>query len=428
MTPPPRTSPVWILGGAVVSGGSTYALLVVVGRALDPAAYGRFSLFWSGIVIASLGAFLPVEQVLARRTVQAAAGAPGGRGLLGSGVRLSAVIGALALLVFAVTWALQDSSTTRTVLVAAAFAVACVGFTWQFPARGVLAGRHELLGYALVVAVDAVVRLVAAAALWAAGVRAAEAYVVAVAGSALLCGIVGTFLARRAAAVGVPSSVAGGAAAPVLATAPRSLAADVAGLVAAMLCMQLLLNSPVVVAGTAGSSAAQVAAGHMLALLTLVRVPVFLAQSAQGGYVARAAGHAHHGRRTELRRLVAGIGGAVLGIGAVMVLGVAALGPQVVTWVFGPDYVVDRGVATLAAAGIAVYLVASVANDLAVALGSRRSTAAWVGAAVIGALVLVVPAGLETRALLPLLCGSAVAACVMVPVVVRRVRTEGEPA
>lgn len=430
MTRPPRTSPVWILGGAVVSGGSTYALLVVVGRALDPAAYGRFSLFWSGIVITSLGAFLPVEQVLARRTVQAAPGAHGRRGLLGAGVRLSAAAGALALLVFAVTWALQDSSSTRTVLVVAAFAVACVGFAWQFPARGVLAGRHQLLGYALVVAVDAVVRLVVAAALWAAGVRAAEAYVVAVAGSALLCGIVGTFLARRAAAAPDPRSpAAGGDADPlVLTAAPRSLAPDVAGLVAAMLCMQLLLNSPVVVAGTAGSAAAQVAAGHMLALLTLVRVPVFLAQSAQGGYVARAADHAHHGRRTELHRLVAGIGGAVLAIGVVMVLGVAALGPRVVGWVFGPDYVVDRGVATLAAAGIAVYLVASVANDLAVALGSRRSTAAWVGAAAVGALALALPAGLETRALLPLLCGSAVAACVMVPVVVRRVRTEGEPA
>ncbi|WP_454049445.1 hypothetical protein [Cellulomonas sp. Marseille-Q8402] len=419
MNRPPRTSPVWILGGAVVSGASTYALLVVVGRALDPAAYGRFSLFWSGIVITSLGAFLPVEQVLARRTVQSAPGPDGRSPLLGRGIRLSAVVGVLAVLVFAAVWAVQDHDAARALLVVAAFAVACVGFALQFPARGVLAGRHELLGYAVVVGVDAVVRLAAAGALWAAGVRAAEAYVVVVASSAFLCGVVGTVLARRRSAV---PGTAGAAGAPTL--LHRALAADVAGLVAAMLCMQLLLNSPVVVAGTAGDAAAQVAAGHMLALLTLVRVPVFLAQSAQGGYVARAAAHAHHGRTTELRRLVAGIGAAVAVIGVVMVAAVAAIGPQVVRWVFGPEYVVGRGVATIAAVGVAAYLVASVANDLAVALGSRRSSAAWVVAAAAGALTLLVPAELGTRALLPLLAGSAVAACVMVPAVLRRVRPE----
>jgi O-antigen/teichoic acid export membrane protein len=421
MRRPPSDSPVWILGGAALSGAATYGLLVVVGRALDPAQYGRFSLFWSGIVIASLGAFLPVEQVLARRT------AHGGTGLLGRGIRLSVIITVASVAVFGVVWLLPGHGSF---LVVAAFAAACSGFALQFPGRGVLAGRHELGGYALVVCVDAVGRLLVVSVLWAAGVRTVGPYVLAVAASAVLCGLVGVGLARRARSRSAHAATLDAVGGPVGRPAPdpRSVAGDVGGLLVATLAMQLLLNSPVVVAGTAGDDAARVAAGHMLALLTLVRVPVFLAQSAQGGYVARAAGLAHRGRDAELRRLVAVIGGAVLSIGVLTVVAVALVGPQVVAWVFGPDYVVSRGTAVLAGVGVGAYLLASVANDLAAALGSRRSGPAWAVAALVGATTLLAPVAIETRALLPLLVGSAVAAGVMVPVVLARVARTGVPA
>ncbi|NMR20859.1 lipopolysaccharide biosynthesis protein [Cellulomonas fimi] len=419
---PAVDSPAWVGAGAVVAGSATYGLLVVVARALGPSAYAEFSLFWAAIVIVSLGTFLPVEQVLARWTARRD-GPSGAREPLGAGLRVGGLLVVPGVVAHAMVWLGQGEQHARSLLVTVvvAFAVACAGFALQFPARGVLAGLHSLRDYAVVISVDAVLRAVVAGALWVVGVRSVGPYVATVAGSSLVCGVVGLVLVRRRRRSLGHETVTRTPAA----TEPSepSVGREVGTLVVATLGMQLLLNSGTVVAGIASTGAEAVLAGHVLAVITLARLPVFVAQSAQASYVARIASYAHRGQRAELRRLLTVLAGAVLVVGSVSVLVAGVWGPPLVSLVFGPGYTVSWTMTLLLASGVAVYLVASVSNDVAVALGAqRRLGVAWVVGAAGAALVAVVVPDLVLRSALPLVVGSVVAGALILPDVVARVR------
>ncbi|TKR23326.1 hypothetical protein FA014_11785 [Cellulomonas hominis] len=412
--PDPR-SPVWVLGGAVVSGAATYALLVVVGRAVGPAGYSAFSLFWSAAIIASLGAFLPVEQVLATRT---ATGAWRGATAFARGARIALPLAAAAVVVHLLVWLLRDGGSPDAVAWAAVLLLVptAAGFVWQFPARGVLAGEGRRLAYASVVLVDAGVRAAVAIVLWLSGTTAVAPYLAAVACSSVACALVGRALVRRGGPAPDPGpDVVGAPADDGLRGARRA----VLPLVVAMLGMQGLLNSGPVVAGlVAGTPALAATAGHLLAALTLARLPVFVTQAAQAVYVAPIAGMVHRGEGDRARRLVTRLAVLVVGTAGLTVVVGTLLGPPLVPLLFGPEYQVARGDVVLVVLGVAAYLVASVANDLAVALGRHRRTgpawAAGVAAAVVVALL--VP-DLAARVTLPLLVGCVVAGAVLVPVV-----------
>ncbi len=411
----PRTASLWVAAGAGVSGVATYLFLVVAARALGPASYGDLSLFWAAIVISSLGAFLPMEQVIARRV--AVLQGPGERGLLRTGVRLGGATAVLAVVVHSALWIASGPAVgaRSTVTVLLAFGVAAAGFAVQFPARGALAGRHALREYAVVVSTDAVLRAGGAAALWLAGVTDVGAYAAVVGLSALTCGLVGLVLVRRTR----------GAQAPARAVVPgvRDLARDVLPLVVAMLCMQGLLNSSLLVAGTADRASDAVLAGHLLAIVTLARLPVFLMQAAQAGYVARIASFAHLRDEARLRRLLLLIAAGVVALGAATVVVAVGLGPVLVRVLFGSGYDITRTAAALVSVGVALYLVASVANDVTVALGvHHRGWRAWTVGAGAGAVLAFFVPDVLLRSTLPLLVGSLVAAGVLVPVVLRRAK------
>lgn len=397
---PAPTSPLWVAVGAGVAGIATYVLLVVTGRTLGAVEYGRFSVFWAAVVVTSLGVFLPFEQVVARRR---AAGVAVGGALLRTAVRHAALVAVVAVVVVGVLLA-QDGPGA-----VAAFAVACAGFVWQFPARGVLAGERRLRGYAVIVCVDAVVRAAAAGGLALAGVRSVTPYLWAVALSSVLCAVTGRLLARKALRGEEPSTDAG-----------PSFAREAAGLVVAMLCMQALLNSGVLVAGRAADP---VAAGHLLAALSLARLPVFVTQAAQAAYVTRIAQIARARQRAPLVRLLGALALAVGAIGAAMLVVALGWGPAIVRLVFGPEFDLSGTAVLLVVGGVAAYLVASVSNDATVALGGHRwSGPAWTSGAVVGVLLVLLVRDELLRTTLPLLVGAGVAAAVLVPYLVSRVR------
>ncbi len=414
--PGPR-SPTWVMGGAVVSGAATYVLLVVVGRAVGPAGYASFSLFWSAAVIASLGAFLPVEQVLATRT---AAGAWRGASAFARGVRTAVPLAVGAVLVHLVAWLLRDGASLDAVAWAAValFVPTVAGFVWQFPARGVLAGDGRRRAYATVVLVDAAVRASIAAALWLSGTTSVAPYLAAVAVSSVACAVVGRTAVRRASASGEADDVVD------LRDAPTDARRAVADLVVAMLGMQVLLNSGPVVAGlVAAAPGAATRAGHLLAAVTLARLPVFVTQAAQALYVAPLAGMRSRRDGDGVRALVRRLAAVVLGAGALTVVVGVLAGPSLVPIVFGADYEVGAGDLLVVVLGVAAYLVASVSNDLAVALGLHRWTGpAWLAGVVAAVVVALVVPDLAARVTLPLLVGAGVAGLVLVPVVLLSVR------
>lgn len=416
----PRTSPFWLAAGAGFTGATTYVLLVVTARAVGPDAYSRFSVFWAAIVITSFGLFLPVEQVLARRAARSDGSRSDVERLLSMGVRRGWALAGVAVLVSATIWVVRWGPETEVIVVIAAFGLATGGFVTQFAARGMLSGRIALRDYALVIATDSGLRAVVVLALWLTGVTSVGAYALTVGASSLACGLLGLALALRAstpfpAPVSPPTAPAAAPATPI---GRRELAATVT----AALSMQLLLNSAIVIAGLVASERDAVLAGRLLAVIVIARLPVFVVQSGQAAYVGRIAHRAHTGDTAGMRRLLVRLAGLVAAAASGTVLVAAAAGPPVIRLLFGHEYAISRSVATMVALGVAAYLVASVTNDVAVALGEhRRLWPAWMIGSVAAALVAVTLTDLVLRSTVPLLVGSVVAAALLLPVVRRRV-------
>lgn len=409
-----RGSAVWVLLGTAVSGLATYALLVVVARAVGPVEYSGFSLFWTVVVVVSLGVFLPIEQLTARQVARRLVDGGSSVGALRHAVRSGCVaVLVVAVVLLGVLWRLRPDDLAE---VALALVAALAGFVGQFAARGVLAGHRQLRGYAVVLSVDAGGRLLIAAVLLVAGVTTSGPFMVAVSASCLACAVVGVVLARRA--------TARHARAPQTPDADWSGASarETASLVAAASCMQLLLNSGVLAAGAADGAAPELA-GVVLAVLTLVRLPVFAVQAAQAAYLSRIAALSQARDSHGLRVLLAVLAALVGTVAAVTFAGAWAIGPQLVALLFGPGYDVTRTMVALAGLGIALYLSASVLNDVAVALRARRAVAtAWPTGAVLAVAAYLVPSDVVVRATLPLVVGAATAATILLPAVVTRVR------
>jgi O-antigen/teichoic acid export membrane protein len=191
----------------------------------------------------------------------------------------------------------------------------------------------------------------------------------------------------------------------------------------ALLCMQGVLNSPVLVAGAFGAGAAFT--GSLMTIASAARIPVFVTQAGQATYVGRIATAHHRHEYERVRRLVTLVAGAVGAMAVLTVLGGVMVGPQLVRVVFGPDYVVGRVTCALVAAGVGVYLIASVANDISVAVGVHgRAAVTWLLAAVAGAVPALMLNDIVLRTTLPMLVGSAVAAAALVPRILRTSRSD----
>lgn len=377
----------WLVVAAGVSGVSTYVLLAVAAAGLG-VGFDLFSVFWSFLMIAVIGGFLPLEQVAARRVAGGQAPA--------TLVRALAVWGAVVVVVAtAGFWWLWDGGGGVVLVLAAAV----TGMVPQGTVRGVASGRQDLRAYGLVLVTDSSLRALACGALAVAGSEAVVAYAAAVAASAWVAAAVGAVALRLDGASGQPTTDSGS----------PSLAREAGSVAAALLGMQLVLNSPVVLA----DAMAAASAGTLLAATSLARVPVLAVQVLQASYVARIAGFVAAGdqRARTWCRAVAVLSWAAAGA---CLLGMVVLGPWLVALLFGDRFAPDRTTCAVVGAGIGLFLVATVANDLAVAVGRFRWVGAtWLVSVLAGAAVLaVVPSGADAP-LVPLVVASGVAAAAL---------------
>lgn len=411
LTLPAARSPLWVAAGGAYVGVTTYVLLVVTARAVGPDEYGVFSLFWSAFVLVGIGVFLPIEQVLARRR----AGVASTGGLLGAAVRFALSCAGISVAALAAFELIARGGSGVALGPLFAFAMGVAGCSLQFPVRGILSGRLDLRGYATVLAVDNSVRTIGVIGLWAAGASRATPYMICVGAAALISGIVGVWLVRGDS----DAARADGRGATTM-----TVGREASGLVVALLCMQALLNSPVLVAGASGAGAAFT--GSLMTIVSAARLPIFLAQAGQATYVGRIATAHHRHEQRAVRRLVTLVAG-VVGVAAVVtVLGAVTLGPWLVRLVFGSAYVVTGLTCTLVALGVGAYLIASVANDVSVAVGVHaRAAVTWLVAAVAGAVPALVLHDIVLRVTLPMIVGSVVAAAAVVPRILRTLGSDG---
>jgi O-antigen/teichoic acid export membrane protein len=145
---------------------------------------------------------------------------------------------------------------------------------------------------------------------------------------------------------------------------------------------QLLVNcSPLLVMLEGGTPAA---AALVFAATMLVRVPTYVFQGLASSILPNltrlnAGADAHRFRRATLETA-----GVLLGAGALIVGFAAAIGPEVLRYVYGPGFEAERMALVLLGAGVAFYLCATTFSQALLALEcSGRASLAWIAAAVL---------------------------------------------
>ena len=392
----------------IVAGLLVNAYLAVVARNLTPAEYSYFGAYWSLSLVLGFGAFLPIEQELARRLQTPAdrLGTVRGASVVAAGVALVEL--ALVMLAAPLLWAAIGGRAGTL----AALAALCLVSAVQFVVRGSLIGSNQLERHGALLVGDAAVR-VALAALVAATVTADSA------------GYAWTLVAAIA-AVHVPALVGlvrrherdlnrtGG-------VPPAAVARAVGPLLLGSLCAQLLLNGIPVLAAAVATPAEQAAAGRFLAAFALVRIPLFVAVPLQTSVLPAFTRLVASDRSAlllrQLRRLVL----ALIAAGAVGAAVAYVAGPWLVGVVFGPRYLLPGGDLALLTLGVAAHLGLLVATQGLVASGLRDDVArSWMSGLAVTGLVFTAVPDLLLRAELAFLLGSTAGWAVAARQLVRR--------
>ncbi|MEJ2886630.1 lipopolysaccharide biosynthesis protein [Actinomycetospora aeridis] len=340
-------------------------------RILPPAEYATFGAFWALAMVLGFGAFLPLEQELARRLPQLG----DRRSVLRAGAGAAGVLALVALGVLALASPLVLRSFDGNVSSFVALAALCVVSAGQFLVRGAVIGTDRLVRHGGIMVLDALLRL---------GL-AVLVFLLGGADSAALCWalVLAVALAhlpqlpavwRRAVADSPPS-------APDEGVSPRRFVAACLPLLLGSVCAQLLLNGLPVLVVAQSPETAEAAAGAFVAAFTLVKAPLAMVVPLQSAIVPTLTRLIVAGRRPEVLALLFKGGAALLGLIAVAVPVMVWLGPPVIALVFGDDYAIGGGDLALMAAGVLAHVGLVVVTQVHVARGRHGVVAlSWAAA------------------------------------------------
>jgi O-antigen/teichoic acid export membrane protein len=395
--------------GFVVSGASAYTFLAVTARVLGPARYAPLATFWALTFLVGPGCFGVMEKEVTRR-ISAALAVGVADHLI---VRQVAKIG-LMLLALLVLLALAFESFIRSTLLDGSwwlFAALLLGLfaMWaQYLAEGVVVGRSRFTAYSAIISGEGIIRLVFMGAVLVGGDRSAGLLGMAVAAAPALSVVCGVGPVRRFASV-QPSGATSGA------VHRGELRRSLMWLLGGSLGASVLVNSgPILAKALAGSKNSPLA-GSLLSGLVIVRVPLFLYNSAAATALPTLAGSAAGRDWTGFARKLTRLTVAVTGVGLVTTLAAGTIGPAVVSEVFGPRYRLAAPDLAALAGSAAALMIATTLTVAMQAVGRERLLClAWLaGVATMGIVVAVIPALLQ-RIELGLLLGSASAGLCMV--------------
>ena len=384
-----------IAAAALLSGLGSYVLLIVVAKNTSTADYADFAVFWSLTVVVGLGVFYPLEQETARETAGRPIVRTGGfaRIVMAASVGCALLLGVLSLVFLTPSGVDYLGSPLLVVALAISFA----GYAVQFPVRGFLSGSGRTSSYSVVVALEGLLRVVLPVALVMVGLTGSFWFACVIglaAGLSVIPGLLGrdrTWLGRDRPAFGLFLSRFG-------------------RLIVAALSIQILLNSGVLVAKALSGPGDEVLAAQILTCISIARIPIFGYQVLQILYIPRLSAQWKDRRFKDARATVLFAVGAATGIGIVIVIGMLTLGPWVTALLFGPALVLSEGGILLVSVGVAVFLIALVASDGALATGRHSLVLrAWLSALVPAALSLLAFEDSLTRSTVPLIVGSSIA-------------------
>jgi len=254
--------------------------------------------------------------------------------------------------------------------------VALVGYAPFHIARGICSGLGHFRLYSAMIALDGLLRVVAAAVFLVVGLERVGAY-------ALMVAAVPLTIAVSAFASGRLRTDDGSAA------TWAELAPNLGWLLLGTLCAGALINAGPLTVDILGEGTDPALVTRFANAVLLARVPLFLFQAVQAAMLPRLASLAATGDSREFRDVLRRLFVLVGGVGVVGVVGAFVAGPWVLELVY--DGGIDRRTITLLAFASAVYMIAqacaqsvlSMSGHVLVAVGwvasfaSFAATAAW---------------------------------------------------
>lgn len=358
--------------GLAVLGASSYVYLSLAARALTPTRFGEISVLYSLVYTAGPGAFLPVEQELARALADRRARGVGGGPLVR---RMTVLSGAYAAALVAVIAATGPVTVPRlfdgswTLLLCLLFAI--VGVWAVYVSRGVLAGTDRFAGYGAQLAVEGGTRIVAVVALAAAGVATVGPYGLLI-GAALFIAVAVSARPMRAAVLPGPSA------------GWHELSTALGWTLVGSVLAQLLVNAPPIATKLLAHSNDSATAGTVLTGAILARLPLFAFAAVQAGFLPGLAGHLATGNRDAFVRGLTRLLAVATAFTLVATVVSATAGQSLLRLFFGDRYDLGNDVLMKLALASGVYMMGVIVGQSLLALRRYRAVAAgWaVGVAV----------------------------------------------
>jgi O-antigen/teichoic acid export membrane protein len=371
-----------------IAGILTYAYFAIASHSLDAEQYGNIVILWSVVFLLASTLFRPIEQLLTRTLAE--------REQVGAGsadaLRAAAVIQGSVCLVAVLVLLLARGPIERELFAGEdvlywILVASLLGFGLAYYARGFLAGRGQFRLYAALLVIEVSTRLAFAVGV-AAGVASGANFValgIATAPIAVIVVLPIAVVKRRERRR--PKLEQPGPDASTQLTLGRGGAFAGAVLVM-MLSEQVMINSGALFVRAAEGAAA---AGFIFNVMMVARAPLVLFQAIAASllpHLTRLRARGGDGSRAAFRSSVEATLLLIAGFAALTIVGVVAIGPQVMQIAFGDSFEYDRLGLAIVAAGMGFYLAAASLNQAALAQAqAHRAAACWIFAAAVFVLV-----------------------------------------
>lgn len=333
-----------IVGGSLAAALLAYGFQVFGGRVLGPEAFAPITVLWTVQFLAMQVLYQPLEHIVNR---EAKRGVPPS---LGPALLFGAGNGALSAgVIFAMGDAFGLNATYAVLTGVMVFGYTLFGYT-----RGRMAGAEQFVGFGIVTASEALLRLLAAVALVFTFRALGLAWAMALAPFVALPWL------RRSGTRGVASD----------------LTRTLTPLIAAAVFAQALLGLAPLAAGAIGASAAMVSVVFMT--FAMYRGPLWILQGVMARLMPVFVDHVEDGARAALRRWVAllSLGGTALA--AVAFIVGSLLGPPVFELLLGAAFRPEPVFSGLVAAGVILAACGGLLNQLLLAMDALMTiTAMW---------------------------------------------------
>lgn len=359
----------FMISGGLLGAIGAYLFQLYGGRVLGPEAFAPISVLWTTFFILATILLVPVEQYVTREVASGRKALPHDFGPGGAMVAVGGLLGA------AFVWLNLDSLFNGQLDYVFQIFLLMVGYGLLFVGKGVLAGARHFAGVGWAMIIETTVRLLAGFAFIALAARATSLGWAMVVGGFAVLGLRwwrydrGGAQQRSSPASGFLAGYAGGTASSQF----------------------LLAGAPLAVAAL-GASPALISI--VFVTFTLYRAPLTLIFALQGRILPYLVGLARDQDQARLGRIAGWV--VMAGTGLALLGGVVGwlVGPEVVTLLYGSEFLPDRTMTLFAAAGVMAAAAAQIASQVLVAEGrTRRLAVAWFGGLAAGLMALLLVGG-----------------------------------